>query len=259
VESYIGTRVREKKVLGVSVYFRDLNNGPTFGINEDEKFTPASLLKVPIMMAIFKKAEIDPFLLTSSFTYTGGGDDFTPSFPPSELLEASKSYTVEELIRRMIVYSDNRAKYLLLLNLEKPFLDEVYADLGISIPDVRTPESPISVKNYAAFWRILYNASYLERKYSEKALSMLSQTEFDGGIRLGVPSNITVAVKFGERGGPGDSVKQLHDCGIVYFPQRPYLLCAMTRGSDFNLLAETIADISRIVYTEIEAQATRAP
>ncbi len=29
----------------ISVYFRDLNNGPWFGINEKEEFSPASLLK----------------------------------------------------------------------------------------------------------------------------------------------------------------------------------------------------------------------
>jgi len=43
--------------LDISVYFRDLNNGPWFGINENDMFSPASLLKVPLMMLYFKLAE----------------------------------------------------------------------------------------------------------------------------------------------------------------------------------------------------------
>jgi len=27
---------------------------------------------------------------------------------------------------------------------------------------------------------------------------------------------------------------QLHDCGIVYYPETPYLLCVMTKGWNFE-------------------------
>ena len=46
-----------------SVYFRDLNNGPWFGINESEKFSPASLLKVPLAMSFYWNADPDLHLL----------------------------------------------------------------------------------------------------------------------------------------------------------------------------------------------------
>jgi len=42
----------------VSVYFRDLNNGPWFGIYEKEEFSPGSLLKIPMMMAAFRQEEL---------------------------------------------------------------------------------------------------------------------------------------------------------------------------------------------------------
>ena len=35
--------VKEKQLSIVSIYFRDLNNGPWIGINEKEEFSPASL------------------------------------------------------------------------------------------------------------------------------------------------------------------------------------------------------------------------
>ena len=39
------------------IYFRDLEAGRWTGVNENEQFSPASMLKVPTMMAVFNLAE----------------------------------------------------------------------------------------------------------------------------------------------------------------------------------------------------------
>ena len=51
--------------------------------------------------------------------------------------------------------------------------------------------------------------------------------------------------------GSNQEIKQLHDCGIVYYPKHPYLLCVMTRGDSFEYLDDTIRDISHLVYQEV--------
>ena len=84
---------------------------------------------------------------------------------------------------------------------------------------------------------------------SEKLLSILSKTEYKGGLVAGVPDNIIVSHKFGERV-IGD-VYQLHDCGIVYYPNNPYLLCVMTKGTEFTKLEKVIQDISGMVYQDM--------
>jgi hypothetical protein len=80
-------------------------------------------------------------------------------------------------------------------------------------------------------------------------------TEFDQGIVAGVPKGVTIAHKFGEREVVGEPEKQLHDCGIVYYPKHPYLICIMTRGSDFEKLAQGIRELSELVYKEIDEKA----
>jgi beta-lactamase class A len=50
-----------------SIYYRDFKNGPWILINGEETFTPASLLKVPIMIALYKLAETNPAILTEEF------------------------------------------------------------------------------------------------------------------------------------------------------------------------------------------------
>ena len=48
--------------------------------------------------------------------------------------------------------------------------------------------------------------------------------------------------------GGGTPEHELHDCGIVYYPEHPYFLCVMTRGGDRPKLAAAIADVSKVAY-----------
>ncbi|MEK7356074.1 MAG: serine hydrolase, partial [Bdellovibrionota bacterium] len=63
VEKFIAESKSKGLAGTISVYYRDLNNGPTFGIDSQELFTPASLLKVPVMIAVQRRAEEDPKLI----------------------------------------------------------------------------------------------------------------------------------------------------------------------------------------------------
>jgi hypothetical protein len=47
---------------------------------------------------------------------------------------------------------------------------------------------------------------------------------------------------------------QLHDCGIVYYPKRPYILCVMTRGEKMDVLPKVIKEISTEVYRNVDEQ-----
>jgi hypothetical protein len=114
----------------------------------------------------------------------------------------------------------------------------------------------ISVEDYAAFFRILFNASYLGHEASEKALALLARVEFTQGLRAGVPAEVEVAHKFGEFRLPAGEQQpfQLHDCGIVYASRSPYLLCVMTRGERVEPLPGVIAEVSRTVYESVSTQ-----
>lgn len=254
LEKQINQSLKNGQATHVAVYFRDLNSGPWIGINEKEEYTPASLLKVPLMMAYFKKAEKEPSLLAEELlfvkNYSEGEKD--QSILPSKKIEIGKKYRIDDLIERAIIYSDNQAAFLLLDNIEPSYLVDVYKYLSIDLYVEGTTTAKISVRSYSAFFIILFNASYLNLEYSEKALQILSRSEFRDALVAGVPGNIGVAHKFGEGG--DTSEEQFHDCGIIYFPQRPYLLCIMTRGQDAQKLKDTIKSISSVVYNEVYKQ-----
>ena len=250
INTYINQVKANNSVVSVSVYFRDLNNGPWFGINEHDDFAPSSLLKLPVMMAYYKAAESDPTVLTKQIAYTQDPVGvISENFPPKHPLVKGKTYTVEQLIERMIIASDNVALRLLEDNIDNSKIDQVTLDLGITTATDTTPEDFMDVSEYSTLFRVLYYATYLDKDYSEKALSILSQAEFTQGLVQLLPRDLVVAHKFGERDLP-DGTHQLHDCGIVYYPKRPYLVCIMTKGPDFNDLSTSIEQISSKVYSE---------
>ncbi|TSC69413.1 MAG: beta-lactamase [Parcubacteria group bacterium Gr01-1014_56] len=248
VEDYIDKMKLEGKLLDAAMYFRDLKSGPWALINEDLYSAPASLLKVPLALSIYKHAEVAPGFLSKTILFEAS-EDFNVGqfFQSSDKALSGKAYSIEELVKFSLIDSDNNATYALTQLLNQGDLEESYTRLGITSPDGKTGSYSMKVRTYASFFRILYNASYLERTESEYILSLLSQSKFTIGIVAGTPGGTTVAHKFGETRFPnGDT--QLHDCGIIYKPGQPYLLCIMTHGNDFKIQSQIIADISRIIW-----------
>lgn len=239
----------------VSVYFRDLENGPMRGVNFDEKFTPASLLKVPLMLAVLKQAEKDPAFLSRRLKFEIPSR--TQSYLSARVLVPGQEYTVEEAVAAMISGSDNDAFYLLQAVVSPDEYLSVYQDFGMVIPGVRGTDAGVSVRQYATFFRVLYNASYLEKRMSQKALGYLADAVFKDGLVAGVPPGVVVAHKYGERFDYQGSAKQLHDCGIVYHPRRHYVLCVMTRGEDFAKMSGVIKAVSEAVYSEVGRHGSR--
>lgn len=161
--------------------------------------------------------------------------------------EPGKEYTIEELLDLSLIDSDNNATDLLIMQLSEDELRNSYEDLGIQVPIDNPGAYTMNVGVYSSFFRILYNSSYLSRDASEEFLADLSHSTFTRGLVAGVPPGVTVSHKFGEHQIPG-GLKQLHDCGVIYRADRPYILCVMTQGDDFNKLATSIADISKSVW-----------
>ncbi len=255
LQKLIESKQESGDIVFASLYFRDLNNGPVIGINESEKFFPASLMKVPLAMLFYKASETNPDTLEQKVNPI----KYPPVVNLSQLIEPetrindTTEYSIKELIEHALLYSDNRASELLVNVMPEGGLKTVLNDLHLEMPK-NSVDDFFTVKEYSTFFRVLFNSSYLSKDNSEKILALLSQTKFSEGIRAHIPKNILVSSKFGERETRDSNIKQLHDCGIVYYPSHPYLICIMTRGTEIEALKKAIADISQLVYSEVKEQ-----
>lgn len=245
INSYIASEQGQGVLDTASVYFRELNGGQYFSINPDIQFVPASLLKVPLAMSIYLQAEQEPGFLDGKVFFAGNASPATEYFT-GPTIAASSTYSVEQLVDAMLINSDNNAALLLTRVISTAALDEAYSNLGVLVP--QSDQYTMTVATYAGFFRVLYNATYLNHDDSEHVLDLLSQSTFTQGLVAGVPSGIVVAHKFGERGYDNPTVPdQLHDCGIIY-AKKPYTLCIMTQGTGYDAMAAIIASISKMVY-----------
>lgn len=260
LEDFIEDKKKTGEITEVSVYFRDLRYGPTFGIQEYVQFSPASLLKLPMMITYLNLSEERPDILDSQLYFEDVYDrGLEQSIIPTKTIEPNTPYSIADLVEYMIKYSDNKAYYVLLEYLDQlspntQLLRDTFIDLGVIDPSNEF-EDTLTVKSYAGIFTQLYNSTYFTKKEtSEIALAYLLDTDFDQGIVAGVLPGTVVAHKFGERINETTGVKQLHDCGIVYYPENPYLICIMTRGNNMANLMDVLSTISKMVYEEFDSR-----
>lgn len=258
LEQKVAAYTEAGKADRISVWVRNLETRQWAAVNQFETFVPASLLKVPLMVAFYKLAELQPNVLDTMLTYTPTENTLRldEEFAPDHTLVPGNLYSVNTLIEHMILESDNDAALFLLSYIDGDLVTNVLIELGLKLPSAVSANNDfVTTKNYANVFRILYNASYLDRKYSQKALALLTQVKFEG-MKKKLPASITLAHKYGERiAFDSNGViekRELHDCGIIYKTEnRSFSLCIMTEGKNFDDLLLIIQDTALLVYEEI--------
>jgi len=251
VENIINNLKQSGTINGASVYLRRLNQGEYISMGDADKYYPGSLLKIPELITFFKMKEKTPGILDEKIAFSSPLNLPKQVTFVSKSIEVGKTYTIKELLYYMIAYSDNNATWLLNKRMDMDVFKKVFTDLGIASPDIKSPDIPITAKEYSYFMRVLYNASYLDVTDSEFCTELLSHSDFVIGLVNGLPKGTKVAHKFGEA---GDGVNaHLSESGIVYLNNSPYLLTVMTKGKDNKLLPAAISTISKKVYEDMSS------
>ncbi len=243
--------INEKKKAGFitsgSVYLKSLKSGNWFEINGNAMYNPGSMMKLAILMAYLKDSETQIGLLDKELVLREKVSGVVvEQIRTSAPLELNKAYKIRDLLREMIVNSDNDATNLLNQNINRATFGRVMGDLGSRTPDLDDPNFEISAKEYARYFRVLYNASYLGRDNSAFALDLLTRSNYKGALTMNIPTNVKVAHKFGER--PYEEGFNFGEAGIFYIKEDPYVVVFMTRGKDSMKLPGVIAEASKMCY-----------
>jgi len=248
----------------ISVHFLDLNSDSSFTINGEVKYVPASLMKLGIMMALYKLDENVGGVLNTplkhNYRYQDNSDSSLQENHRFKYKE-NESLTIKELITIMMQFSDNNATLNLLYFLDQRapgFLQEVEAELKAGIPeDKDMMDDLVKVDHFSQILIALYKENFLDILHTHQALDLLRQSKYDLGIRKGIPLSIPIAHKYGVRFNTNDDKPltpvQLHELGIIYHPTRPFLLSIMTKGQNIESLREVLQKIADKTYTHINA------
>lgn len=232
------------KVDQVGMFLQDAQMGAWLGINETVGFAPASLMKMPIAMGIYKKVADNKLRLTDTVIVTK--EDLNDQ--SGKLSEKGEGYklTIHDAIEYMIHNSDNTAKNVLTKLVTPEELDTIFKHIGIPNPYVGANGHLVTPRGYIRVFKALYFSTFLSPEYSQKLLDLATDTNEESLIAGGVPPEIQVAHKYGER------PDGLSDCGMVYHPRNPYFLCIMTKDV-VDISARVthkvmFSELSRIIY-----------
>lgn len=244
-------KLQNKQIQKTYIYFAYLNNTSWIGLNEKDFFTAASTIKVPLAMSIAKMEEDGK--LKSTDLYSLIDLDLDPAFGDLYKVGSDKSFTVDELVQIMLMHSDNTAMQALfhvmeLIGVHDP-LASVYDAMGWDYNGFGNKATyiDINLKTLSNIFMALYNASYLNVSDSQKILAYLAQTDFNDQIMAGLPKGAIVSHKIGLN----EKNKTYSDCGIVYAPNRPYILCVGSSGLDKKASNAFTQDVSKAVYQYI--------
>ncbi|MEK7227748.1 MAG: serine hydrolase [Patescibacteria group bacterium] len=235
----------------VGVYFEYLPSGVSIGVNDRQELAIASLIKTPLVMAIYR--QIEKGVIKKDDVVTMQEEYIDKGFGNLWQRGVGTELTVSELTKITLEESDNTASKMLGSLIPKEEIRKVFDSLDIPMNTQENDKTiTVSPKSYSSILRSLYLSSYLEREHSNEILDILTKTLYDDKIVAGVPSSIKVAHKIGIWDIDSVNGKGViyNDCGIVYVPDRSYLLCIMTKTDEINakLYMKTI---SKMIYSYV--------
>lgn len=219
LRDYLNETVRKYPTASVSVYFEMLNSGANITVNQDLHIWPASLVKLPLAMAVVKKVEKGEWQWRNELVLMP--EDAEEHSGQLFGRQIGTRFTIEELVKELLVNSDNTAYQILSRNITENELQEVVDETGLEL--LLDEEGKFSAKEYTRLLRALYTSSFLRRANSEKVLEYLSESPFKEFLSQGIPSDVMFPHKYGEN----KELTVFSDAGIVYAGSRPYVLAVM--------------------------------
>jgi beta-lactamase class A len=106
----LAAKARADGRLGaIAIDVRDLQSGAELVIDAGLKFRPASLFKLPTVLAVLRIAERDPALLDRELVFEPQTALFRQEIAVATRLVPGRSYTVRQLVEQAITESDNQA------------------------------------------------------------------------------------------------------------------------------------------------------
>lgn len=215
-------------------------------------FPSASVIKVPILAALFAEAEAgrlawqEPVSLTEAAKVPGSG--------VLRELHAGTELTLEDLARLMIVVSDNTATNLLIDRIGTAIVNDYLAGLGYEITRLgrrmydfaarhRGFENRCAAGEMTALLTRLERRELVSAEASEAMLAIMRRQACVSKIPRLLPRDTPVANKTGE------ITHVSHDVGLIYAPGGPIALAVLTEGARDRVAGEdAIGRIARAVY-----------
>ena len=230
-----------------SIYVWEYEKGQYVDINGDNLYSAASIIKLPVLVRLFKSIEAnqmtiyDEMLLTDYYQSSGSGN--------LQYAQTGRKYSLDSLAKTMIQDSDNTATNMIMAKLGG--MDDINVglrDWGISRTYVRTwlPDlkgtNKTTAKDMAKILYNLDNPGFLNINSREFIIDYMSHVKNNRLIAAGLGDGAMFIHKTGDIG------TMLGDAGIVFAPNgKKYIVVILAnrphnapQGKDFIVKASSL-------------------
>ena len=259
-------------VAGVSV--ANLRTGETLSIRGGETYPSASLIKVAVLVTLLDEVNKGSLRLDERIGMIGR--DRVGGSGVLQYMGSGLNLSVEDAAWLMITLSDNTATNLLLDRLNIRTVWSKMEALGLPHTKVHSKTfnratsvaMDSSVKyglgvttpdETARLFTLLHQGRAVSPALDSVALRMLRANQDAGKLQRWLPEDVAAAHK------SGDVDQARSDCGILYGPEAPVVVCVMTRENrDTSYLPDNpanllIARIGREVFRHYNPSAQLPP
>ena len=252
LKSELQTLMKQYPMIHPSIYVWEYENGKYVDINADEQFSAASIIKLPVLVRLFKSIEAnqmtiyDEMVLTDYYKAPGSGN--------LQYMKTGGKYSLDALAKTMIQDSDNSSTNMLMAKMGG--MDDVnigLRDWGISKTYVRTwlPDMNGTNKTTANdLAKILYNLDnpgFLNINSREYIIDYMSHVKNNKLIAAGLGEGAMLVHKTGDIG------KMLGDAGIVFAPNGKKYIVVILANRPYNAPQgkDFIVKASSLIYKSI--------
>ncbi|MCL6437104.1 MAG: class A beta-lactamase-related serine hydrolase [Rubrobacteraceae bacterium] len=235
-------------------YVIDLENGSGYGIRPDEPFFSASVIKVAVMVAVFRRMDEGRLSYGEELAITR--EDKAPGAGGLRWEPVGTKLPVRDYLWLMITRSDNVATNVLTravggrgyvnrvarsLGARHTVLYQKLSDNRAAVPALDNRTTP---RDMATILAEIYEGRAASRESCRRMIQLLRHNDMEWWMEAGVPPSVKVANK----GGWLDST--FNDAGIVLYRKHPYVLAEFTKygTNDLGRGGAFLADVSKVVW-----------
>ncbi len=241
---------RTVKGYRIGIAFEDIRTGRRISVNGSVVFPAASIIKLPVMAAIYSLADRGLLNLEKKVRFTNR--DKLPGAGVLQWLQPN-TYRLWNLCRLMISLSDNSATRLCVNTAGKKAINSYCSAIGLTstrlLDETALAEAPRARINTTTALDTVKLLSRIQkgRGFSKASRKQMLSFMLDQKYRFGIPQMLPRGVKCANK--TGNLERVLHDSAIVYTPRGSYALAVFTKGFKKDRDARlVINEVSAAVY-----------
>lgn len=222
-------------VMGIAI--RDLTSGETYMLHGDDLFAQASSIKITVLAQLYQQEQRgrhgEKNVARLNDLYTVRSEDMVPdSYIMLGLTPGVTRITNRDLATMMVAVSDNSATNVLIDHVGMNNVEQMLASLDLKNTHLRRKmmdleaarqgrENISTPREMMTLLEDIYRNKLFDKDLTADFFKVLS-TPKDSSIPKLLPSDVAIANK------PGELEAVRNDSGIVFAPNRPFVVCMMT-------------------------------